>query len=276
MRSIRSVLVLFGAMALAGSGMLSASTITFATFSEFGGNIFQFINGPVSNNNPTNGTLRTLNAAAQPVEFSYLGIDLLDPALEGNQAAHISLTAQTTQTVQTFGTFFSQPFNSLSVSFTRDTPFMGLTNLLTVTVTPVSASLFGTRRGSTANLTADNSGGVDDVIIYTSDFLTFSPDYSANLALAFTSASPCFTIFSAPGAGCTSGGTQMHLPSYPDHGRIRKLRLRTHAAFHLCDSRTGRVLDSDGRVRAPGPDAPPFPRGPVASPIHGTDARGNS
>ena len=210
MRSIRGAFVMFGAMALAGSGVLSASTITFATFSEFGGNIFQFINGPVSNNNPTNGTLRTLNAAAQPVEFSYLGIDPLDPALEGNQAAHISLTAQTTQTVQTFGTFFSQPFNSLSVSFTRDTPFMGLTNLLTVTVTPVSASLFGTRRGSTANLTADNSGGVDDVIIYTSDFLTFSPDYSANLALAFTSASPCFTIFSAPGAGCTSGGTQMH------------------------------------------------------------------
>ena len=205
---------LIGALILVLAGNLSASTITFATFQELanGGNLFEFTNSPL-NNHPTGGTLRTLNAQAQPVDFSYLGVSSLPVELQGDQLATISLYAPTTQSVQSGLGLISQPLNSIVIAFTRVTAYKGFSNLLTVTVAPgdLSNGLLGTKKGVTANLTADTTVGdtVLDQITYSSDFLTFSPGEEADLSLAFSSASPCFTNATTVTGACVTSGLAM-------------------------------------------------------------------
>ena len=204
-------LLSIGGLLAAAVVSAQASTVTFATFSELGSaNLFEFVNGPTANNAPTQGALRTLHNLPQSVQFAYLGIGNLISDLQGAQAAHVSLSATTTQWIATAGSLLVQPLNTLSISFTRDEAYHGLTNLLTVNVTPSSASLYGTRGGRTTTLTADNSPAVGDVITYSSDFIAFSSNYEADLALEFTSGTPCVTNYSSPGINCTAGGSIMH------------------------------------------------------------------
>ncbi|MDQ2842213.1 MAG: hypothetical protein M3Y72_14465 [Acidobacteriota bacterium] len=55
----------------------------------------------------------------------------------------------------------------------------------------------GTRRGQTATLTADNANSFSDqtdYVQFSSSYLNFDPQADENLALSFSSATPCFSV----------------------------------------------------------------------------------
>jgi hypothetical protein len=167
---------------------------TFAQFTEAspGGSLFFY-----GDEAPGNAVFGSDNGAGigSPIQtdFTYLSLPSLPADLQGVQAATMAMTSSTTAPVVTGfgGTVGSQQINGGGtltdvISFTRNTPATEgngtRTNLLTVTFT---AQLSGTLGGQTAALTADTLNGY--LINYSSDFLSFSPQEEANLALAFTS-----------------------------------------------------------------------------------------
>ena len=189
----------------------SGDTVTFAQFLEAGkgGNDFSFTNAGKSaafkTKNPQTGS------PSVPVSFDFLSFDSADmPAdLQGPQAAQMTLSVSTTQPTATFGNFFDQNLFSTgagsvpnygTITFTRNTPDKELhqTNLLTVSFYAVAGGLDGVRRGQTATLTADNGSndnGQIDFVQFSSSYLNFDSGADENLALSFTSANPCFTVY---------------------------------------------------------------------------------
>jgi hypothetical protein len=214
---------------LAISSNLFADTVTFAQFQEAGkgGNFFSFVNSGSSavfqSKDPATGS------ASVPVTFSLLGFAVNDlPAdLQGPQAAHMTFFIKTTQHVTTSGNFFDQNLYSVNpdgtpnygtITFTRDTPDKELhkTNLLTVSFFAAGGGLDGIRKGQTATLSADNEtnlgNGEFDYVEFSSDYLRFANGSDENLALSFTSANPCFSIYknvTAAKGGCTTSGTTL-------------------------------------------------------------------
>ncbi len=162
------------------------------------------------------------------MSFSFQSFATTDlPAdLQGVQNAQMQFSITTTQHVATFGNFFDQnlysqnangTINYGSVAFTRDTPDKELhqDNLLTVSFYAIAGGLDGIRKGQTATLTADNGsndGGQTDFVQFSSSYLNFQPGSEEDLALSFSSASPCFSTYKnvqPSRGGCTTSGTTL-------------------------------------------------------------------
>jgi hypothetical protein len=208
---------------------LSADTVTFAQFQEAGagGNDFTFINSGSSavfeSRNPKTG------ASSVPVTFSFLGFagNQLPSDLQGPQSAQMSFYIKTTQHVTSLGNQFDQNLYSQNASglpnygtitFTRTTPDKELnqTNLLTVSFFAIADGLDGARKGQTATLSADNEAnfgpGQIDYVQFSSSYIDFAQGSDENLALSFTSANPCFSIYknvTAARHGCVTSGTAL-------------------------------------------------------------------
>ncbi len=186
-------------------------TVTFAQFLEAGkgGNDFIFTNSSKS------AVFKTKNpqtsSPSVPVSFDFLSFDPADmPAdLQGPQAAQMTMSVSTSQPAATFGNFFDQNLyatgaggvpNYGTITFTRNSPDKELhqTNLLTISFYALAGGLDGVRRGQTATLTADNGSndnGQTDFVQFSSSYLNFDSGADENLALSFTSANPCFTLY---------------------------------------------------------------------------------
>jgi hypothetical protein len=224
---IRNLFFLFSAISLC-SVTLWGDTVTFAQFQEAGkgGNYFTYVNSANSavfeSRDPQTGS------SSVPVTFSFLSFATNDlPGdLQGPQAAHMSFYVKTTQPVGTAGSFFDQNLYSAdangvpnygTITFTRDTPDAELheTNLLTVSFYARAGGLDGIRRGQTAILTADNTANVNgeiDYVQFSSSYLDFRSGSDENLALSFTSANPCFTLFknvTKGKGGCVVSGNSL-------------------------------------------------------------------
>jgi hypothetical protein len=181
-----------GILALGSAQASKAATITtFAQFSEASGtgnpNLFSYVDTPntsASLISSTNGT----TLAAIPVTFTFLG-GAGPSALQGPQPAMLTLTSTTSSAVQTFlaGLGLEQAFpapatGSDTLAITLDTPFDGLSNLLTATFT---GELLGIAGGLSPQLSANN-GVAGETVSYTSDFVTLG-SAGGNFSLTFSS-----------------------------------------------------------------------------------------
>ena len=134
-RASLAALSVTGVMALASAGY--AAPLTFANFNELDSTpSFAFQNSGVG---ATFGTTPT-----DQVVFTFQPTGLNGPipaGLLGGQLATLTLSDSTTAPVLSGGGLAIQPRNGvMTLSFTRNTPYMGKSNLLTATVTPVSDS----------------------------------------------------------------------------------------------------------------------------------------
>ncbi len=205
-----------------------ADTVTFAQFEEAGkgGNYFTFTNSGSSatlqSKDPVTG------ASSVPVSFSFqsFATDDLPADLQGIQNAEMKFSITTTEHVATFGNFFDQnlysqnpngTINYGTISFTRDTPDRELhqDDLLTISFYAIAGGLDGVRKGQTATLTADNGSndsGQIDYVQFSSSYLNFAPGSDENLALSFSSANPCFSVYKnvkTGHGGCTTSGSTL-------------------------------------------------------------------
>ena len=144
-----------------------------------------------TNPNPVPPVGPTSSPAGIGANFRYvLGTPFttgLAAALQGNQAATLTLDVQSTQNVVVFGGFAIQQEMIGSLIIRRNTPYLGKDLLLRVDFT---AKYQGTNGGSLSNLAADVSVG--DSVTFSSDFISFSGSSEENMNLAFTSVSPQF------------------------------------------------------------------------------------
>jgi uncharacterized repeat protein (TIGR01451 family) len=187
-RGIVAALLLFGLTPFAG-----AVVTTFATYIErVGGPDFVF-----TNNSPTNATF----TATSPILFRYLNIPGLPSDLQGNQLATITITRTTSAPATSVGGILTQPFPvvAITTTITRDMPaaegFGSRTILLQVTN---KATLGGAVNSTSGSLNAATSVG--ETVIFTSDFLTFSPTSSGDLAIALTQITPPLGLSGPSGA----------------------------------------------------------------------------
>jgi hypothetical protein len=133
----RARAVFLGAAISAGAGAAAADPVTFAQVSEgTAGNGITWTN----NNNGT-GTMNTTTPSGDLVSFNFGSIPGLSSPLTGalqaietiNGGAGVTTTAPT----QTLLGLDFQPINAaMTISYNLVTPIDGLTNLLTVTITP--------------------------------------------------------------------------------------------------------------------------------------------
>ena len=189
---------------MASSDPARALPLTFAQFQEAGrSEPFSF------KSTAATGSLSTLGNSTA-VSFSFkpnaiLGV--LAPALTGNLAARLSLTA-TASSAAPFddgayamggqrGTSQTddQPFDSLRMAFTLDRPYQGHSNLLTLSVTPENVGSVNesnpTLVGSQGAHSATIDGGTLDLgVAFSSDFLDFSVTVQRDFALSFTAVNP--------------------------------------------------------------------------------------
>lgn len=197
----------------AGSSAVSAQ-VTFAQFNQVSAS-----NNFVFTNNTTSGTLSTV-AGGVPVVFTYSNIAGLDASLQGPQDATLTITTgTTTQPANIIGTDIEQPFNQIvRIVVTRNTPApVGAgtrDNLLTIVFQPniASPSAFGPAGGSAATLSASTS---NNIVLYSSHFVSFGATTDRNLALSFSSVDPSYSVgiglflqsFTAAGTGTFSSDT---------------------------------------------------------------------
>lgn len=182
-RRNRWVAAMAGLAVLIAAGTATAQPVQFATFNHPGNQKpFTFTN---------TGSGGTFTASTQ-VSFNFTGIPGLPAELTGDQNATLTLTATASTPATANGTLFDQPLNSAVLSFTRNSPSGGLTNLLTATFSGV---LSGRNASLAATLDASNTSG--DTVVFTSSFLNFSQTISRSLALAFSAVTPM--ISNGPG-----------------------------------------------------------------------------
>jgi MYXO-CTERM domain-containing protein len=170
-------------LGLASAAHAASSPVTFAQFHEAvagGGNanLIAYTDGSTSSG---------LSATSVPVTFSYESITGLPAAMQGPQAATLSLTSSTGSPVLLLAPYAFQSFNEFAgdtLTITRDTPFNGFSNLLTMSFT---GELIGGLSGGSASLTGQTSAPVGDQITYSSDFLDFGTPGAMDYTLGFTS-----------------------------------------------------------------------------------------
>ena len=128
----------------------------------------------------TGGTFGTLNDA---VNFQYL-ITGLSTALTGNQAAHLTMTSSTTDT-STNGVLAIT--GDTVLHFTRDVSLNGKNNLLTVTIkTDPNSGAGSPQIAASGRILNFDPATPDQIITYTSDFLTFKPNQESDISLAIS------------------------------------------------------------------------------------------
>lgn len=155
-----------------------------------------------------------------PVVFDYQEVaGSLPAALQGNISASMDIqlfaTTGAHSTMITPNDYFTyQPFTSGTITITANAPitsgFPGCTptspcsNLLTVNINSLTEGLNGQRGGTTAALNGD-VGSLGDSFTFTSDFLQFNGQLFDQLAMSFTSVTPCFTRDDTASNTCTTG-----------------------------------------------------------------------
>jgi len=199
-------------MVLFSTSLLNAQTtcqsVTFAQFNQTtNSQDFVFTNStPVSSFATVGG--------GSPVNFTFLGVAGLSAELSGPQSARVFFSCQTSVTAFVNVGRITQPFNgTCTIQIIRDvpatTPSGGSgTNLLTATVVndPTTSDLSGDTNSNSAGFTASTP---NQMVTFSSDFLSFGATQSRNLALGFSSVNPVLSqnpngflnSFSAAGAG---------------------------------------------------------------------------
>jgi len=173
-----------------------ALPVTFAQFDQTNpGQSFVF-----TNNNLSGSNLEL--TATVPVDFEYLvpnGTGTLAPT---TIKATLVMTAIASPAV-VVGTNVIEPYSSVSMTFTANTPIGGKTNLLTV-VSTTTGTLTSKLNANSASLNGDSGGG--DIVTFTSDFLNFGSTVTRDYDLSFSSLNPHMAIANG------SGHTTAHFP----------------------------------------------------------------
>lgn len=141
--------------------------------------------------NTTSGTISAINGGQ--VNFSWLpNLIAANPTLAamqpgGSQLATMTiLNGTTNQPINNAAGNLQQGFNSpVTIEFTRNTPFNGQSNLLTLTFenTSNAQGLTGTSGATVAALTGD-SAAANQTVVFSSDFISF--DNSTENAFSWT------------------------------------------------------------------------------------------
>ncbi len=202
-----------GAMTAILAGTAFAAPLTFAQYtSSAGANDFLFTNFG------THATFTTI-AGGAPVKFNYNPANILGgglpAALLGQQDAHLTMNQYTNVpfiplpagpgqvNLQPMNTTGAGPCpgclppntNIMTIHITRDTPYLGLSNLLTIFFE--DAFISGFKGGNSANESATTSAALPLHVTFSSDFLNFTGTVDRDLALAFTALTPAYGDFGA-------------------------------------------------------------------------------
>jgi hypothetical protein len=168
----------------------------------------QFLGGGQNYNFSNNGVDPATFSANAQVLFAIDPIVIVPVQLELNNAT-LTISATTSAAATVNGTQVVQGGLAGTITITRNTPFNGFTNLLTVTFTngTFSGELGGT------SITLNASTPPLNQVTFASDFFNFSPDTTARaFALSFSSVTPALAIggdgqlasFAASGTGTFS------------------------------------------------------------------------
>jgi hypothetical protein len=176
-------------IAAVGLAALSAPTfalpVTFAQFSQsHSGSPFVFTNNTTS---PNNLEL----TATVPVNFEFLVANGAGVPPNTDIAATLVVTAIANPAATVVGHTVLQPFSSITMTFTANTPIHGQTNLLTVD-SSTTGTLIGSTGAHSASLNGDSSGG--DTVVFSSAFLDFGSTTSRDFDLSFSSLNPALTV----------------------------------------------------------------------------------
>lgn len=197
MKLIKSLLfcAVFGILFSAFAQTAQAQTTTFASFTQIGATRpFVF-----TNNSPTvSGSFNTSAGGAQ-VRFFYdeTIIANLNPALQGQQTATLTMTSSTTIPGSTNLGDIIQPIQTVTIAIIRNTAApAGIgtgtrRNLLTITVTTGTPNIGGTINGGSATLSASTPG---QNVVFSSDFLNFGATTSRDFGISLSGASPVLTL----------------------------------------------------------------------------------
>jgi hypothetical protein len=188
-RASVAALSLIGAVGLTRVGY--AAPITFANFNEVDSNPnFAF------SNNGTNASFGT--TPTDQVLFTFQATGLSGPlpaALLGGQPATLTVSDSTAASAISGGGLAIQPLNGvMTLSFTRNTPYMGKSNLLTATVTPVSGTPSLAGATGTSTLSLNGTGTPSENVVFSSDFVDFSNTVSRDVGMTFTGVTPAVSI----------------------------------------------------------------------------------
>jgi hypothetical protein len=190
---------LFTLLLLVSATLTNAQTTT--TFAQY----TQKTNGQdyTFTNNLSNATFRTTNLnVGSAVNFTYLGVVGLPAQLSGPQDAHVFVSGCTNVFASVVNGRLVQSFNNqlcntpFTIRVVRDTPYLGRTNLLTATVSPVGTSypeLSGDQTAGSGSAAFTAATG-PQVVTFTSDFVSFSGTTIRNLALALSSINPNYSL----------------------------------------------------------------------------------
>lgn len=199
-----SAAVLIGSMLAGGHALAGTSPVTFASVTDTSSS-----NDLVwTDNGNGTATLNTAQAGGDAVDFSFVNLAGLPSYLQGqlsavetiNGGAGVSTSAAATQ----IGGYDVQTINgSMVIAYTLATPVdvngQMLSNLLTITLTPSSASggpsLFGQDGGSATTLSTTNTASRPTYTEkFTSDFISFTQSASLAASFALSAVDPAFTI----------------------------------------------------------------------------------
>lgn len=176
---MKKVLLLLGIVLVLAVTPCLATSVTFANFHNLGGQDVSLL----FSNLPDTGTLQVLNTA---VVFNFYNVPE-PPALMGDQAAHLVLTAVThTSATLIGGVFIQQPGYSGTFTITRDTPYLGQNILLRGTFT--SANLSGINGGTSAELGGSTPPGT--AVVFYSDFVNFTSAQTEAFSFSMSSVFP--------------------------------------------------------------------------------------
>ena len=202
------VSILLFPTALINAQTQACQTVTFAQFNQTtGAQGFAFTNStPVSSFSTVQGGVA--------VQFTFFSnVAGLPAELMGNQNARAFFNCQTSALGFVNVGRTVQPFNgTCTLQIIRDFPASvgngSRTNLLTATIVndPTTSDLSGDTGSNSAGFTASTP---NQMITFSSDFVSFGATQSRNLALSFSSVNPNFSInpngflnsFTAAGAG---------------------------------------------------------------------------
>jgi hypothetical protein len=199
MVGIRTVAAFAGIASFALAGAASADPITFAQLTQSNN-----ANGLSWTNNGTTSTLNTTNAGGDVVNFSFENVAGLNAALSGPVSAIETINggagATTNAAAVNAGGLLIQSITSpLTISYNLVNPIGGLTDLLTITITPNSPNSGGAildgQAGSTGgSLIASYPPSTSYTETFSSDFLDFSINDPITASYSLSAINPIMSL----------------------------------------------------------------------------------
>jgi hypothetical protein len=199
MVGIRAVSALVG---LASFGLVSAASadpVTFAQLLETNN-----ANGLTWVNDGTSSTLNTTKAGGDAVTFQFENVAGLDASLSGPVAAIETINggagATTNVAAQSFGGLLIQAITSpLTISYNLVNPIGGLSDLLTITITPNTPNSGGAildgQAGSTGgSLIASYPPSTSYTETFSSDFLDFAINDPITASYSLSAINPIMSL----------------------------------------------------------------------------------